>query len=193
MTGCIDISTPVDCRLSDQTMTAGSARAFLDHAVSEGAPRDGLLATSGLADDDPADWDARSPVPAYQGPVATGIERTGDTSLLLRHVPETRLGTMSIVGRSVHASTSFPHGPGQLNRHARLMADVPIPGGRDRFALERDGEAVWLVDRRPCDGGWMATEASFPRFVSEFRRSASERPFEPALDKTYAPPPHAKR
>jgi AraC-like DNA-binding protein len=179
--------------MSDQTMAAGFARAFLDYAVVEGAARDGLLAASGLTDADLADQDTRIPVAAYQTLIAAGIEAAGDTSLLLRHVLETRLETMSIVGQIVHASTSFPHSLGQLNRYARLMADVPIPGGRDRFALDRDGEAVWLLDHRPCDGSWMATESSFARFISEFRRSAPEHPFELALEVTYAPPPHANR
>lgn len=179
--------------MSDQTMAAGFASAFLDYAVADGAPRRGLLAASRLTDEDLADQDARIPVSSYQALIAAGIEATADTSLLLRHVLETQLETMSIVGQIVHASTSFPHSLGQLNRYARLMADVPVPGGRDRFALECDGEAVWLVDHRPCDGSWMATEASFARFISEFRRSAPEHPFEQALEVTYAPPPHANR
>ncbi|WP_420326186.1 AraC family transcriptional regulator ligand-binding domain-containing protein [Mameliella sp.] len=179
--------------MSDQSMAAGFAAAFLDYAAGEGAPRVPLLAASGLAEDDLADQDARIPVAAYQALIAAGIKATGDTSLLLRHVLETRLETMSIVGQIVHASTSFPHSLGQLNRYARLMADVPIPGGRDRFELVHEGAAVWLVDNRPCDGSWMATEASFARFISEFRRSAPEHPFEQALEVTYAPPPHANR
>ncbi|AHM05915.1 Transcriptional regulator, AraC family [Roseibacterium elongatum DSM 19469] len=179
--------------MSDQTMAAGFATAFLDYAVAEGAPRDGLLAASGLTEADLADQDTRIPVAAYQSLIASGIEATGDTSLLLRHVLETRLDTMSIVGQIVHTSASFPHSLSQLNRYARLMADVAIPGGRDRFELERKGDTVWLVDNRPCDGNWMATEASFARFISEFRRSAPEHPFEQALEVTYAPPPHANR
>lgn len=179
--------------MSDQTMAAGFATAFLDYAVADGAPRSGLLAASGLTDADLADQDTRIPVTAYNALIAAGTETVGDTSLLLRHVLETRLETMSIVGQIVHASTSFPHSLDQLNRYARLMADVPVPSGRDRFALERDGDAVWLVDHRSCDGSWMATEASFARFISEFRRSAPEYPFEQALEVTYAPPPHANR
>jgi len=193
MTGRIKILTRGDCRMSDQTMAAGFATAFLDYAVAEGAPRGSLLAASRLTDEDLADQDTRIAVASYQALIAAGVEATGDTSLLLRHVLETKLETMSIVGQIVHASTSFPHSLDQLNRYARLMADVPIPGGRDRFALERDGDAVWLVDHRPCDGSWMATEASFARFISEFRRSAPEFPFERALEVTYAPPPHANR
>ncbi|EAR52567.1 transcriptional regulator, AraC family protein [Oceanicola granulosus HTCC2516] len=179
--------------MSDQTMAAGFTAAFLDYAVAEGAPRGGLLAASGLAQDDLADQDRRIPVAAHHALIAAGIRATGDTSLLLRHVLDTRLETMSIVGQIVHASRSFPHSLEQLNRYARLMADVPLPGGRDRFALERDGNAVWLVDHKPADGSWMATEASFARFISEFRRSAPEYPFEQALEVTYAPPPHANR
>ncbi|MDF0595958.1 AraC family transcriptional regulator [Psychromarinibacter halotolerans] len=179
--------------MSDQTMAAGFASAFLDYAEAEGAPRDRLLAAAGLTEDDLADQDMRVPVASYHTLIAAGIKATGDTSLLLRHVLETRLETMSIVGQIVHASTSFPHSLDQLNRYARLMADVPIPGGRGRFEIQREGNAVWVVDHRPSDGNWMATESGFARFISEFRRSAPEYPFEQALEVTYAPPPHANR
>jgi AraC-like DNA-binding protein len=179
--------------MSDQTMAAGFATAFLDYAVAEGAPRCRLLSESGLTEQDLADQDTRIPVAAYQSLIASGIAFAGDTSLLLRHVLETRLETMSIVGQIVHASTSFPHSLDQLNRYSRLMADVAIPGGRDQFELVQEADAIWLVDHRPCDGSWMATEASFARFISEFRRSAPEHPFEMALEVSYAPPPHANR
>lgn len=179
--------------MSDQTMAAGFATGFLDYAVAEGAPRETLLAVSGLTDDALSDQDARIPVASYHALIAAGIEALGDTSLMLRHVLESRLETMSIVGQIVHASTSFPHSLAQLNRYARLMADVPIPGGRERFELLREGAEVWLVDHRPADGNWMATEAGFARFISEFRRSAPEFPFEQALEVTYPPPPHANR
>ena len=114
--------------MSDQTMAAGFATAFLDYAVAEGVARRGLLAASGLTEDDLADQDTRILVTSYQALIAAGIEATGDTSLLLRHVLETRLETMSIVGQIMHASTSFPHSLDQLNRYARLMADRADPG-----------------------------------------------------------------
>ena len=68
-----------------------------------------------------------------------------------------------------------------------------MPGGRDRFELRREGAEAWLIDHRPVDGSYLATEASFARFISEFRRSAPEHPFEQALEVTYPPPPHAER
>lgn len=192
------MARPVSCRpdRTGPTMAAGFAGGFLDFAVAEGAPRDDLLRAAGLADADLTDQDARIPVSAYEALIGAGIAATADTSVLLRHVLESRLETMLIVGQIIHCSTSFPHGLVQLNRYARLMADVPIPGGRDRFELVREGRGgreAWLVDHRPHDGTYLATEASFARFISEFRRSAPERPFGLALEVTYDPPPHADR
>lgn len=148
--------------MSDQTMAAGFATAFLDYAVAEVVPRGRLLSEPGLTEKDLADQDARIPVAANQSLIASGIEFVGDISLLLRHVLETRRETMYIVGQIVHASISFPHSLDQLNRYARLMADVAIPCGRDRFELVREADAIWLVDHRPCDGRWMSLRRVIP-------------------------------
>ena len=80
--------------MSDQTMAAGFAKAFLDYAVDEGAPRESLLLAAGLEENDLADQDARIPTQAYHRMIAAGIEATGDTSLLLRHVLDSRLEQM---------------------------------------------------------------------------------------------------
>ncbi|MGB3556446.1 MAG: AraC family transcriptional regulator ligand-binding domain-containing protein [Jannaschia sp.] len=174
-------------------MAAGFAAALLDYACAEGAPRGRLLRQAGLVEGDLADQDNRIAVENYQRLIGAAITAAGDTSLLLRHTLDTRLETVSIVGQIVHSSTSFPHSIAQLNRYVRLMADVPILGGRDRFELAREGAAIWLIDHRPADGFWLNTEASFARFISEFRRSVPEHPFEVALEVTYPPPPHANR
>lgn len=44
MTGRIRILTPEDRRVSDRTMAAGFASAFLNYEVAKGAPRAGLPA-----------------------------------------------------------------------------------------------------------------------------------------------------
>lgn len=179
--------------MSNATMAAGFASAFLKYAVLEGAPEDKLLQDAQLGDEDLSDQDARIPVLSYYALIQSAIKNVGDTSLLLRHVLDTKLEMMSIVGQIMHASTSFPHSLKLLNRYARLMADVTIPNDLDRFELLKERGEVWLVDNKPVNGNWLATEASFARFISEFRRSAPEHPFELALDVTYEPPPHADR
>lgn len=179
--------------MSNATMAAGFASAFLEYAVLEGAPKKQLLQDAQLREEDLSDQDARIPLSTYYALIEAAIKETGDTSLLLRHVLDTKLEVMSIVGQIVHASTSFPHSLTQLNRYARLMADVTIPNDLDRFELLNEHDEVWLIDNKPVNGNWLATEASFARFISEFRRSAPEYPFELALDVTYEQPPHADR
>ncbi len=179
--------------MSEGTIAAGFAKAFLTYAVSNGSGRTALLSAAQLSEDDLNDQDARIPVAAYYAMISAGMEATGDTSLLLRHVLETELETMSIVGQIMYAARSFPHSLDQLNRYARLMADVAIPHGRARFELSQEGRDVWLIDNTPTDRGWMATEASFARFISEFRRAAPDYPFGLALQVTFSPPPHAHR
>ncbi|GAA6202923.1 AraC family transcriptional regulator [Aquicoccus sp. SU-CL01552] len=173
-------------------MAAGFAAALLDYADSRGAPRARLLAESGLKEADLADQDARVPVAAYQALIAAGIEATGDTALLLRHTFETKLETISVVGQIVHSSQSLTHSIAQLNRYLKLMAEVDIVGAPDRFELLQENGAVWIVDHIAVAGpDYIGLEASFARFISEFRRSFPDVPFALEMEVTYPPPPHA--
>ena len=64
--------------------------------------------------------------------------------------------------------------------------------GTDRFEMLDRGGEFWIVDHIPVpDGNYIGIEASFARFISEFRRSFPDRTFATQMDVTYAPPPHA--
>ena len=174
------------------TMAAGFAAAFLDYAAQRGASRQTLLASAGLTEAELEDQDARVPVAAYQALVMAGISATGDTALLLRHTFETKLEAISVVGQIVHSSQSLAHSIAQLNRYLRLMAEVEIAGTRDRFELLEENGAVWIVDHIAVVGpDYLGLEASFARFISEFRRSFADLPFALEMEVTYPPPPHA--
>lgn len=178
--------------MSQPMMAAGFLTALLDYTVLRGANRADLLAASGLSEAALADQDRRVPVASYQALIEAGIEATGDTALLLRHTLESRLETMSVVGQIVHTSASLAHSIEQLNRYLRLMAEVDIPGGRDRFELAQSGGEVWIVDHAVVEGAaYIALEASFARFISEFRRSFPGQAFALEMEVTYPPPPHA--
>lgn len=177
--------------MTEQTMAAGFAASFADYASERGATRDGLLAESGLTEDDLSDQDNRIPAAAYQAMIGAAIKQTGDTALLLRHTLETRLETMSVVGQIVHTSASLRHSIAQLNRYLHLMDDLKLPMGVDRFALQRTAHGLWIVDNLvlPPEMSFL-TEVSFARFISEFRRSFPDAIFEIAMEVTYPPPPH---
>lgn len=178
--------------MSQPTMAAGFAAAFLDYVSVRGAARGALLDACGLAEADIADQDARIPVDAYHRLIGAAMHMTGDTSLLLRHTLETQLETMSIVGQIVHSSASMLHSMQQLNRYARLMANVGTLNGADRFEVLQDRGQVWIVDHLPVpDENYLGIEAAFARFVSEFRRSFPDRVFAIEMEVSYPPPPHA--
>ncbi|MGR3813811.1 MAG: AraC family transcriptional regulator ligand-binding domain-containing protein [Cognatishimia activa] len=177
--------------MTEQTMAAGFASSFADYACKKGAKRDALLAASGLTEDDLSDQDNRIPEAAYRTMIGAAIAQTGDTSLLLRHTLESRLETISVVGQIVHTSASFRHSIEQLNRYLHLMASGKLPSGTNRFEVLHQDGGLWIVDHLPVSPeAYMATEASFARFISEFRRSFPNATFEIGLEVTYPPPPH---
>ena len=180
--------------MREQTMAAGFAASFADYACDQGAKRDILLADSGLTENDLSDQDNRIPEAAYRAMIAAAMKQTGDTSLLLRHTLESRLETISVVGQIVHTSASFRHSIEQLNRYLHLMANGKLTSGTDRFEVLHEGGGLWIVDHLPVSpDAYIATEASFARFISEFRRSFPEATFEIGLEVTYPPPPHVDR
>lgn len=177
--------------MNEQTMAAGFAAAFADYACEQGARRDVLLAESDLTEDDLSDQDNRIPAVAYQALIGAAMQQTGDTALLLRHTLDSQLETISVVGQIVHTSASLGHSIAQLNRYLRLMADVNLPEGTDRFELLHTDAGLWIVDHHdtPRDE-YLGIEASFARFISEFRRSFPDATFEIGIEVTYPPPPH---
>ena len=177
--------------MSDPTIAAGFAAAFFDYAIEKGAPRDVLLSASGLTPEDLGDQDNRIPITAYQTLIGAGIAATGDTALLLRHTLDTKLEMISVVGQIVHSSASLPHSIEQLNRYLHLMAESEAMAGRDRFELLQQDGQVWIVDHMPVTGpDYIGIEASFARFISEFRRSFPGQVFGIEMQVTYPAPPH---
>ncbi len=177
--------------MNSPTMAAGFAAALLAYAVEQGADRAALLTAAGLTEDDLAKQDGRILVSAYHALIGVAIVATGDGALLMRHTIDSKLETMSIVGQIVHSSNSMVHSIQQLNRYARLMADVDITQGVDRFEVALENGEVWIVDHLPQPNeSPMAIEASFSRFISEFRRSFPDKVFAIEMEVTYAPPPY---
>jgi len=177
--------------MNNPTMAAGFASGLLDYAVEKGADRAALLAASGLSDEALAVQDRRIPVSAYHALISAAIAATGDGALLMRHNMDSKLEAMSIVGQIVHSSGSMVHSIEQLNRYTRLMSELDVIQGADRFEVAIENDEVWLIDHLPQPNETpMAIEASFSRFISEFRRSFPEQTFAIEMEVTYAPPPY---
>lgn len=177
--------------MTQETIAAGFVSSFAEYACGQGADRDLLLSASGLTDEDLADQDNRISLDAYYTLVGVAMQQTGDTALLLRYSLQSELEMVSVVGQIVHTSQSLRHSIEQLNRYVRLMFDVELPSGTDRFELLKTDEGLWIVDHLILpDERYLGTETTFARFLSEFRRSFPDTTFEIGLEVTYPPPPH---
>lgn len=174
------------------TVSAGLARSFIDYAAERGADRAALMAAVGLGAADLEDQDGRVPLSAYQQIVRLAKAATGDPAFVLHHAIDTRLKDMSVVGLIVHSSRSMPDSMAQLNRYARLMVEVDVMDGAERFSVAPGPEGVWIVDNRPDPNSFPElTEAAFGRFESEFRHEFPDRPFAQRIEVTHPAPSYA--
>lgn len=178
--------------MTRSTVSAGYAGALLDFAVSKGADRTRLLAAAGIAEGDLADRDNRVAMDRYVVLMRTAKDMTGDGALALHFSEHTRLDAFSIVGLITHSAATMGEGFVQLSRYRRLIAEVDIPGGEDRFHLARGEDGLWLEDRRPNPNAFPElTESALSRFVCEVRRHHGDLEFVKAVEVTHPRPPHA--
>ena len=179
-------------QMSRPTVSAGYAGALLEFAVSKGADRDRLLARARIAPADLADQDNRIPMDRYVTLMRAAKEATGDRALALHFSEGTRWESFSIVGLISQSAATMGEGLAQLNRYRRLIAEVDVPGGVDRFQVVRCEDGLWLEDRRPDPNAFPElTESALSRFVCEVRRHHGDLEFVKAVEVTHPRPPHA--
>jgi AraC-like DNA-binding protein len=150
--------------LTEPTIAAGYVRGLFAYACARGADPAGLLAGAGLTRQDLEDQDARLPALRYALLMKTAKALTGDAALALHFGETVNLAEVSIVGLLGNASETIMDAFVQLNRYARLVADVATPG--DRYVLDRSGGQLWMIDTRPNPNAFIEqTETTFASMV----------------------------
>lgn len=177
--------------MKSATVAAGLVRGFFEYAVSRGASERTLYSSSGLTPESLTDQDSRVPIESYETLVAKAIELTGDGALPMRFSVSTDLRVISIVGLIIHASTSMADSLTQLGRYSKLIVEVDVMGGGERFTVLSDESGVWIIDNRPEPNRFPAlTDSAFARFIGEFRRHFPEKPFALDMHVSYPEPAH---
>lgn len=175
------------------TVSAGIARSMIDYAETRGIPRARMFEAVGLVEADLSDQDARVALATYREIIEVAKRGTGDGAFVLNHAIDTELSDMSVVGLIVHSSASMADAMTELNRYARLMVEVDVMEGGERFTVQPDESGVWIVDNRPDPNAFPElSEAAFARFESEFRREFPDRPFARAVEVTHDAPAYAE-
>lgn len=147
------------------TVGAGLAKGLLEFAVAKGAPRETLLAGSGLSDADLLHQDARIPFAKYVALMRAGQELAGDPALALHFGEAINLSDMSIVGNLGAGDVTIEAGVAYLNRFAGLLVEVDSGGG-DAFTIARENGQTWLVDNRRVPPDFpQLIESAFARMV----------------------------
>lgn len=174
------------------TVSAGLARTYADYAVDRGAERAALLRQAGIGADLLDDQDARVPLARFQALIGAAKAATGDPGFVLHHAMATRIEDHSVVGLIIHSCRNMGEAMAQLNRYGRLMVEIDVMDGAERFSTDVTAEGAWVIDNRPDPNDFPElTESSFGRFISEFLHEFPDRPFARALEVTHAAPAHA--
>ncbi|MEN0066896.1 MAG: AraC family transcriptional regulator [Myxococcota bacterium] len=178
--------------MSEPTLTASLAASLLRFAVRHGADRARMLAAADLTADDLASPDGRIPISQYATLIGTGIALTGDGALVMRHAAATTVDALSVVGLIVDHAESLRSWLEELNRYTRLIADIDIADGADRYVLTEERGQVWVVDNLPDVNEEPAgIEDTFTRIIVSFRNALPDRPFAVSVEVTYPRPEHA--
>jgi len=142
----------------------------MDLAVSKGASREALAERSGITPAEVQDQDDRVPLAKYVALMRAGQELCREPALGLHFGESFECAEVSIIGLIGGASETLADAFAQLNRYARLAADVPC-AGPDRFVLARRDGLLWMVDTRLNANDFPEhTESTFARMVTTSRR-----------------------
>lgn len=178
--------------MTEPSVAAGMTNGFLAYAVGQGLNRAGLLQAAGIgaaALDDP---DNRIPMTAYRRLLDEARAQSGDPALHIRYTLDTSFQEISIVGLLVHSTPSMAESMRQFARYSKLLVEIDVMAGGDRFQLERRDGGLWIVDHCPPQNLFPElTEISFGRFIGEFGKGFPDRPLSLELCLTHAAPDYA--
>lgn len=176
--------------MREPSISAIAVRSLVDLAVSMGADRNVLLANAGISASSLDGADARIPFDRYVSVTREAQSLCHDPAFALRYGEMIDVSDISISCAVASATGVTIDGViGQINRFARLGADVECADNGDRLQLKRVAGQLWLVDtrRNPNDFPEL-TEATFARMITSTRRALGEMPFFLAVEFTHASP-----
>ena len=159
-------------RMSEPTIAAGFANAFLEFAVGRGASRQTLIERAGLCSRTLSEADARIPLTTYLALINTAIELCDEPALALLFGAEVSFSNISILG--LIGCTSAEEARQLLNRYAPLLIDGGEGETAHRFEFVREEGRVWVKFRSTlfADHRWLA-ESAFARCLYDGKRMAA--------------------
>jgi AraC-like DNA-binding protein len=160
------VTAPVTRSIADPTVVASYVRALLELAVSKGAAGADLLARSRIDMRELDDPDNRVSLQKFAALMRAGKDLSGDPALALHFGEAFDCTELSIVSLAGQGCATMGDAFALHNRLSRLLVEVDVRGGGDRFTLTRDKAGVWLVDNRENANDFPEiTESGFARMA----------------------------
>jgi AraC-like DNA-binding protein len=157
------------------SVAASVGRGLVDFAASLGAQRELLLERAGMVCNELEDPDGRIPLERYAALMRAARELCNAPAFALKFGESVDLAELSFIGSLCYAAESLDDAFVQMNRYARLMIDVPVDGGGERFERLSNHRSTWLIDRRTNPNAFPElTEATFARMGGRARSLAHE-------------------
>ena len=175
-----------------QTVSAGYAKSLLDYVATRGVDSGDILrklALDATLFDDP---DRRLPFEAYKSMMAVAKQATGDPALALHYGAANDFNEFSVVGLICYSAPTMGAAFQQLARYSRLVAEMDIAHGEERFGLVPDDRGLWMIDTHLAPEMFIElTESTWARFIAETRRHFPDAAFAREVHVPYPAPPHA--
>lgn len=176
--------------MTEETVSASYAKAFLDFAVMKGADRQALIDRSGVLPAELADPDNRISLARYKELMRAAKELSGEPAIALHFGESPLFFERSILGLIIRASSTMGEAFVQMNRYGPLVNDLRVVGDEGRFVIVRKKDEIWLEDRRSDPNDFPEiTESAVARLISDYERIFPERPpFVKAIRMTHPAP-----
>ena len=157
--------------VTEPTVAAGFARGLLELAVSKGAGRAARWPSARGSTSTALTRTARVPFANYVALMRAAKELTNDPALSLHLGEAANLREDSIVGLIGQSAATMAEAFGQMNRYVRLVVDVDLGSGGDRFRIEAGPDGLWMIDTRTNPNAFPElTESAFAQMVCWVRQ-----------------------
>lgn len=176
-------------RVAEFTVSAGYANGILNYAVARGAERSRLLNAAQIDAAQFDNPDNRIDMANYQLLIGAAKLACNAPAFALEFCNDTRFEELSVVGLICQSAPNMGAVLQQLSRYAKLVAEVDLGLGEERFGVSPEPDGLWIVDNRTGPDNFdELTEMTFASFICEFRRHFGETPFALKLQVTHAAP-----
>jgi len=173
------------------TVGAGYANGLFKLARARGADAARLLQMSGLTLESLEDHDSRIKLTDYMALMRAAQTLCREPALALQYGEAYDLSELSILGLICHASETMLDAFRQMNRYGQLVVEAENAAAKDRFELQRQDGALWIVDNRMIPPGFHElVETSFALMACGTRQFG-ETPFILEVHVTHPDPGYA--